>query len=148
MTMPVGAERWTGYALAWVTSLAGQQYAEGMANLGLQAAHAAILGMLHEAGPMNQNRLAERTRIDKAPLVGLLNTLEGLTLVERRPHPRDRRAFEVHLTSQGEAKLLEIEQMNAQVTETFFAPLSVAEHQTLHDLLARLAHHHTPQTPS
>ncbi|THF67733.1 MarR family transcriptional regulator [Deinococcus sp. Arct2-2] len=148
MTMPTGADRWTGYALAWVTSLAGQQYAEGMASLGLQPAHAAILQMLHEAGPMNQNRLAERTRIDKAPMVGLLNTLEGLTLVERRPHPRDRRAFEVHLTPEGEGKLQEVENMNAQVTETFFAPLSAAEQRTLHDLLTRLAHHHTPQTDS
>ncbi|GGR20220.1 hypothetical protein GCM10008957_35800 [Deinococcus ruber] len=146
--MPAGADRWTGYALAWVTSLAGQQYAEGMAKLGLQASHAAILQMLHEAGPMNQNRLAERTRIDKAPLVGLLNTLEQLTLVERRPHPSDRRAFEVHLTPQGAAKLSDIEQMNAQVTETFFEPLSSAEQRVLHDLLTRLARHHTPPTNS
>lgn len=93
---------------------------------------------------MNQNRLAKRTRIDKAPLVGLLNALETQGLVERRPHPSDRRAFAVHLTQAGTAKLAAAEEVNAEVTARFFAPLVPAERQTLHDLLTRLATSHGP----
>lgn len=142
--LPEGLARWTGYALAWVTSLAGQLYANGMARIGLQPPHVAILQILADEGPLNQNRLAARTRIDKAPLVGHLNLLEDAGLVERRPHPTDRRAFEVHLTETGRAKLAEAEQVNAEVTDQFFAPLADHERRVLHDLLTRLATSHTP----
>lgn len=140
--LPASLARWTGYALVWVTDLAGQLYAAGMARIGLQPQHVAILQILSDERAMNQNQLAKRTRIDKAPLVGLLNSLEAQALVERRPHPTDRRAFEVHLTETGTAKLAEAEQVNAEVTEQFFAPLAPTERQTLHDLLTRLASSH------
>ena len=142
--LPASLARWTGYALVWVTDLAGQLYAAGMAHIDLKPQHVAILQILSDEGAMNQNQLARRTRIDKAPLVGLLNSLETQTLVERRPHPTDKRAFEVHLTRTGEAKLIEAEQVNAEVTEQFFAPLAPTERQILHDLLTRLASTHTP----
>ncbi|BDP43845.1 hypothetical protein DAETH_38140 (plasmid) [Deinococcus aetherius] len=142
--LPASLARWTGYALFWVTDLAGQLYAAGMARIGLQPPHVAILQILSDEGPMNQNRLAKRTRIDKAPLVGLLNALETQGLVERRPHPSDRRAFAVHLTQAGTAKLAAAEEVNAEVTARFFAPLVPAERQTLHDLLTRLATSHGP----
>lgn len=141
--LPASLSRWTGYTLTWVTDLAGQLYTQGMAEIGLQPQHVAILQLLSEEGTMNQNRLASRTRIDKSALVGLLNGLETQHLVERRPHPHDRRAFEVHLTSTGTAKLLEAERVNADVTAEFFAPLTPEERQTLHDLLTRLASNHT-----
>ena len=141
--LPAGLARWTGYALYWVTDLAGQLYGAGMARIGLLPPQVAVLQILSDEGAMNQNSLARRTRIDKALLVGLLNSLEAQGLVERRPHPRDRRAFEVHLTRAGEAKLSEAERVNADVTEQFFAPLEPAERQTLHALLTRLASSYT-----
>ncbi|WP_425148226.1 MarR family winged helix-turn-helix transcriptional regulator [Deinococcus sp.] len=141
--LPGSLARWTGYTLAWVTDIAGQLYTRSMAAIGLQPQQVAVLQLLSEEGAMNQNRLASRTRIDRSLLVGLLNTLETQKLVERRPHPHDRRAFEVHLTEAGRAKLLEIEQVNANVTAQFFAPLAPEERQMLHDLLTRLATSHS-----
>ncbi|MBB5378106.1 DNA-binding MarR family transcriptional regulator [Deinococcus metalli] len=129
-----------------MTDLAGQLYATGMAAIGLQPPHVAILQILADEGPMNQNRLAARTRIDKAPLVGHLNVLETSGLVERRPHPTDRRAFEVHLTLTGRDKLAQAERVNADVTDRFFAPLAPDERRTLHALLTRLASSHPPHS--
>ena len=114
-----------------------------MARIGLLPPQVAVLQILHDEGAMNQNSLARRTRIDKMPLVALLNGLETQGLVERRPHPHDRRAFKVHLTPLGAARLNEAERVNAEVTEQFFAPLEPAERQTLHALLTRLASSHT-----
>ncbi len=144
--LPDSLARWTGHALAWVTGLAGQLYGAAMSTIGLQPQHVAILQILHSEGPVNQNRLARRTQIDKAPLVGLLNSLQDQGLIERRPHPTDRRAFEVHLTPAGRQKLNEAEQLNAEVTAQFFAPLDAGEQATLHRLLTRLASTHHPLT--
>ncbi|WP_420596400.1 MarR family winged helix-turn-helix transcriptional regulator [Deinococcus sp.] len=144
--LPAGLARWTGYALHWVTNLAGQLYGAGMAQIGLLPPHVAILQMLHDEGEMNQNALARRTRIDKAPLVGLLNSLEEQGCIERRPYPGDKRAYVIHLTAAGQAKFQQAEVVNAETTEQFFAPLKPEERQVLHDLLTRLASSHTVST--
>lgn len=154
--LPLSLARWTGHALYWATDLAGRLYAAAMADIGLAPPHVAVLQILADEGPMNQNRLARRTRVDKAPLVGHLNALQAQGLVERRAHPTDRRAFEVHLTPAGHAKLAEAERVNADVTDRFFAPLAPDERRTLHDLLTRLAsssppgddHAHHPDRPT
>lgn len=90
--IPDSLARWTGNLLYWVASLGGQYYAQVIAPLGLAPAQVAVLQVLDGEGVMRQARLTDRTRIDKATMVGLLNELEGQGLIERRASPNDKRA--------------------------------------------------------
>ena len=64
------------------------------------AKHASVLVVIDAEGPMSQRALGRRLRIDKSPMVGLVDDLERLGLAERRRerrrsprpgHPPDRR---------------------------------------------------------
>ena len=71
-------------------------------------------------------------------MVALIDDLEQKGLVERRRHPRDRRAFLISPTEPGEAaKVRAIEILDEQQRH-FLAPLTRAEQQQLGSLLKRL----------
>lgn len=61
-----------------------------------------ILGDLAEFGPQPPTALTKRHRLSPAGVTCLVDTLEGLGLVERQPHPSDRRSHHIHLTEKGE----------------------------------------------
>ena len=129
----------TGFMLYWVTGLAGQFYAQAVGTVGLETQQVATLQLLDIEGPMVQARLAERLRINKATMVGILNGLETQGLVERRPYADDKRALEIHPTKAGREKAGEVERVNREADRIFFAALSGEERETFHALLSKLA---------
>lgn len=52
-------------------------------------------------GPMLQRDLVQASAIKQPAMVALLDKLEAMRLIERRPMPDDRRAAMVHLTAAG-----------------------------------------------
>lgn len=88
---------------------------------------------------MVQARLSERLHVFKPVMVTLVNELEGMGLVRRRPHPTDRRAVEVHLLPAGARRIREAERVGEEASAAFFAALTDQERRTFHDRLAKLA---------
>jgi DNA-binding MarR family transcriptional regulator len=138
-SLPQYQTRWTGYLLAQVTQNAGIIYNKKLQAIGLNAQFIAILQLLDEVGPQVQARLSTPIRIDKTTMVGLINELEQAGLVQRLPHPNDRRAVLVHLTEAGRLKLIEATKVNEQAAQEVFAVLSPQEQQAFHSMLVRLA---------
>ena len=68
-----------------------------------------VLAMLSEAPDrtLRMSALAARTNATLPRLSHVVSRLEGRGLVERRPYPRDRRAFDVGLTDAGWATLVD-----------------------------------------
>lgn len=60
-----------------------------------------LLAFLWLQDGMTQVELSEKGQIDRTTVGGLIDRLEKNGLVERRPHPQDRRAYKIHLTDQG-----------------------------------------------
>lgn len=141
---PSGADRWTGYLLAYVTGLAQRTYTQEVARIGLKPLHLAILGILGQEGPMVQARLSEKLRVFKPVMVSLLNELQAMQFVVRHRPVADQRAYEVHLTDAGRERLLLAEPINRTVTQQFFRDLTDNERAQLHDLLLRLARSNSP----
>ncbi|MFB4281793.1 MULTISPECIES: MarR family winged helix-turn-helix transcriptional regulator [unclassified Nonomuraea] len=135
---PSELARSTGFLLSWVAARAGEQYEEALSEMGLKALHLGVLTQL-QSGPLVQSRLSERLSVFKPVMVTLVNELEAMGLAERRPHPRDRRAVEVHLLPAGVRKIRHAEQVSERISGEFFGPLTPQERQTLHALLAKLA---------
>lgn len=60
------------------------------------------LAILEGAGqPLAGNVIAARLLVSSASMTSLLDTLESRALVERHPHPTDRRKILIHLTDQA-----------------------------------------------
>jgi DNA-binding MarR family transcriptional regulator len=68
---------------------------------GLTASRAEVIYLLVREGTLVQRELAHALRCSPRHVTGLIDTLQHDGLVERRPHPSDRRAISVVLTEQG-----------------------------------------------
>lgn len=91
--------RLVGLARRWRQALDARLSASGLSD-----ATWAPLMHLHELGSDNdvsQSTLAAAVGLDGSSLVRLLDILVERGLIERRPHPEDRRVKLVHLTPAG-----------------------------------------------
>jgi DNA-binding MarR family transcriptional regulator len=91
---------------------------------------------------MSQRALGRRLRIDKSPMVGLIDDLERLGLAERRRGRSDRRVQDIHLTAKGGRVRRRVTRLADEGNERTFAGLDDDERVVLHDLLLRVAEAH------
>jgi DNA-binding MarR family transcriptional regulator len=89
--------------------------------------------------PPTQLELAGRVGLDRTVMTYLLDDLEGLGLLSRRPNPRDRRARHVILTDEGRAQLQRVRTDVAATESQLLAELSEEDRVRFRDLLARVA---------
>jgi DNA-binding MarR family transcriptional regulator len=68
----------------------------------LTPARAEVIWRIGREGPMTQRQLSDVLRCTPRNVTGLVDALEDLGMVARRPHPSDRRSTLVTLTSMGE----------------------------------------------
>ena len=80
---------------------------EQLATHNLTTVQFASLVGIHEHPGLDATRLSALIKFDKATLTGEIDRLEAKALIERRPHPSDRRARTLHLTREGEKVLRE-----------------------------------------
>ena len=93
-----------GVAVARLFELAvllGDALDQGLTDRGLTRARAELLWRLQRRGAMTQRELSDDLRCTPRNVTGLVDALERGGLVERRPHPTDRRATMVNLTEAG-----------------------------------------------
>jgi DNA-binding MarR family transcriptional regulator len=131
--------------LAVVADAATRDYATELERIGISPQHLGILTLLQAEGPLVQARLGDRLQIVKPTIVGLVNDLERMRLVERRTHPTDGRAFEIYLLEDGRRRIDAAASVSERATAAFFGPLNRAEQKTFHTLLSRLASAHLTQ---
>lgn len=74
-----------------------------LAPYGVTPVQYGLLEVLWEADGQSGAALGERLRLDGATVTGLLDRLAHAGLIERRPHPTDRRINHVYLTDKGRA---------------------------------------------
>jgi len=86
-----------------------------------------------------QNALAERLHISPSWMVSIVDDLERRRLLERKPHARDRRVRNLHLTAAGRKLLRQAERKAQQFDREVTEPLSEAELGQLFELLQRVA---------
>jgi DNA-binding MarR family transcriptional regulator len=83
--------------------------------------------------------------IDPSTMVALIDELENAALVKRRPHPRDRRAYEVSITPKGHRVLEQARGMATQVEDEVLRGLTAGERRELLTLLRRALSSSPPQ---
>ncbi|MFC4118906.1 MarR family winged helix-turn-helix transcriptional regulator [Nonomuraea zeae] len=106
---------------------------ERATTLGLTAAQATALREL--SGPMTMRDLAERMSCEPSNATFVVDKLEKQALIERHPHPTDRRAKQLVLTAEGEALRERLLDLLAQ--DSPLAGLDPQQQRSLQDLLEK-----------
>jgi MarR family transcriptional regulator, transcriptional regulator for hemolysin len=102
---------------------------------GMTRAQWGALVRLERQEGMTQAELAENLEIQPISLVRLIDRLCLHGLVERRPHPRDRRANRLYLTEKGHTTLLHLAPLGKEIGADVLASLNEAD---VADLLQKL----------
>jgi len=142
--LPTSLTHWPGYLLTFIAEHATERFEAAVAEHGIKSKHASVLVVVDAEGPMSQRALGRRLRIDKSPMVGLLDDLERLGLAERRRSDEDRRVQAIHLTPKGRRVLARVEEIADAENSRTFDVLDDAEREQLHDLLLRIAEASAP----
>ncbi len=90
-----------------VAVVLGDLMSARLSRHGLTPARAEVLWVLSRQGPMTQKDLSRVLKCTPRNVTGLVDALLKAELVERLPHPTDRRAVQVALTERGRALLAE-----------------------------------------
>jgi DNA-binding MarR family transcriptional regulator len=138
-TLPESLTHWPGYLLAFIAEHASERFERALARQRIRAKHAEVLAVIDAEGPMSQRALCRRLRIDKSPMVGLVDDLEHLGLAERRRSDADRRVQDIHLTARGSEAVQRVIEMADAQNERTFGVLDDDERAQLHGLLLRVA---------
>jgi DNA-binding MarR family transcriptional regulator len=138
-SLPPSLTHWPGYLMNFIAEHATERFERELEPEGIRTKHATVLLLIDAEGPMSQRSLCRRLRIDKSPMVGLVDDLEQLGVAERRRSDRDRRVQAIHLTSNGRRILQRVKRLADEGNERTFGALDEDERVVLHDLLLRVA---------
>jgi DNA-binding MarR family transcriptional regulator len=137
--LPDSLTHWPGYLLTFIAEHATDRFERAVAAHGIRSRHASVLVVIDAEGPMSQRALGRRLRIDKSPMVGVLDDLERLGMAERRRSDSDRRIQAIHLTEKGRRVLGDVTAIADAENARTFAVLDDAERGQLQALLLRVA---------
>ncbi len=120
-------------------SQAGAAYwADKVAHLGVTASQAMVLNFLGEEDRISSRSLGQKLGITSATMTGILDRLEKMVLIERRPHPDDRRAILVCLTKRGHMLATEINTIMIAANQDFLRPYSHQQSNQFRDVLKQM----------
>ena len=104
-------------------------------DLGLTHSQLRLVLHLSRQEGLTQVRIAKDLQIGKVAVGGLLDRLESKGLVQRKPHPSDRRATQISLTAKADALYKPIVESGKFVMEKMLIGISPEQEQQLIDLL-------------
>jgi MarR family transcriptional regulator, transcriptional regulator for hemolysin len=99
---------------------------------------ASILHCINKFGPMSSAKLAEHTLSDPAAITRSVDLLAESGMVEKKDSSNDRRAWELHLTSNGEKMAKEIGRKQETLANELFSKLSAKDREAFSDLMDKI----------
>jgi|SRR5579864_5421797 len=128
-----------GFLLARAHLIARERADRALAAIGLSMKGYAALATLGSDGPISQQRLSQRIRMDPATMVDVIDSLEASNHIVRRRNPQDRREYALHTTAKGKALLARAERAIKAAGQETFRDLDPGEAAILMQLLGRIA---------
>ena len=98
---------------------------------GLSAAQMHTIEVLGNHTNLRMKELAEKIGVTTGTMTVMVDRLETKGLVERKPHPGDRRSYVVGLTAEGKRRFQEHYALHMKLTEAIVSPLSRNEREGL-----------------
>jgi len=131
-----------GFLLHDVARLLKKRFEQVSKGSGLTRSQWQVLAYLAQNEGIHQSGLAELLDVEQITLGRIIDKLETLGLIERHPHPSDRRIWLLHLTSAARPKLAQARKLGDIARGEALAGVSEADRrhllQTLQVLKANL----------
>ncbi len=128
-----------GFLLPRVAHSLDRAFEEMLAAYDIRGSHLGVLSTLRAYGPLAQQRIAAYLGLERQTLVNVADDLERRGLVERHPHPRDRRLQVLRLTAAGRAFHDRVDAAAEAHQHRVYGALSEVEQETLGRILRKLA---------
>jgi DNA-binding MarR family transcriptional regulator len=138
MSRPVNTRRELLFQLTDVARAMRTYFDQRAREHGMTRAQWGVLIRLEREEGMTQAEMAESLEIAPISLVRLIDRLCRHGLVQRRPHPRDRRANRLYLTDKGRATLTRLTPLGREIATDILAQMGEAEVADLLQTLLRL----------
>ncbi|MFZ5746382.1 MAG: MarR family winged helix-turn-helix transcriptional regulator [Pseudomonadota bacterium] len=94
-----------GYLTNWAARLYARAIDRELASIGLSSAHLPVLFALDAGTPLAQKALAEIAAVEQPTMAATLARMERDGLVERLPHPSDRRSSLFRLSEAARSRM-------------------------------------------
>jgi DNA-binding MarR family transcriptional regulator len=127
-----------GFVLHETARLLSKRYDQRAKSLGLTRAQIQVLAYLVYHEGINQAGLAELIEMEPISLARLIDRMEQSGWVERRPDPRDRRAWRLYITDKAKPVFAEMIAIGAEVRGEALAGFTEAERDQVMELLMRV----------
>ena len=102
-------QRTLGFLLHDVARLLRKRFEQNARGSGLTRSQWQVLAYLDRNDGIQQGGLAELLELEPITLGRIVDKLQELGLVERRPHPTDRRVWQLALTPKAKPKIEELQ---------------------------------------
>ncbi|QMU68956.1 MarR family winged helix-turn-helix transcriptional regulator [Streptacidiphilus sp. P02-A3a] len=136
----------TGY-LAWQFGQAtAQRLEKALRPLDLNLAQLRSLVQVSLTPGISSAEIARRSGLTAQSMGAAVTSLVGRGLIEREPHPANRRVLELRATDAGRDLAHVAQRRVDEVQEEMLAVLTTEEQHGLHALLRRLVEHAAPES--
>jgi DNA-binding MarR family transcriptional regulator len=127
-----------GFVLHETGRLLAKRFDQKSRHLGLTRAQTQLLAylVLHEG--INQSGLADMLEIEPISLARLIDRMEQAGWVERRPDPRDRRAWQLYLTAKTKPMFTKMVEVGQDVRAEALHGFTAAERDLILEMLLRV----------
>jgi DNA-binding MarR family transcriptional regulator len=98
-----------GFLLGDAARLLRRSFDERARAMGVTRPQWRVLALLNRFDGSTQVNLADMLDVEPITLGRMVDRLQDAELVERRADPKDRRAWRLHLTAKGRAKITELQ---------------------------------------
>ena len=135
---PDRVPRSVGFLVSQLGFLSSKRFTEALEPLGIDPREFLLLRFVAVSEGQSQQALAERMAVPPSRMVALVDRLEEGGLLERRPHPDDRRIRALHVTAEGRDILAQGGEIAVGFEARLCASLEEGEREQLIDLLQKL----------
>lgn len=131
------------FLLSQVGIYAARQFAERISEVDLQPPLFRVLNLVDAAEGRSQQAIGEAIEVPPSRMVALVDELEQRGLVDRRPHPTDRRVRALYLTAKGRKTLARGREIARQHEQELTRGMAAADRKRLTELLQKIVDEQT-----
>lgn len=124
-----------GFLISDITRLIRRTFDQRAKEIGVTRPQWRVLTMLMRHEGVNQSELAEMLELDAMTLCRMVDRLQEAQLIERRPDPGDRRAWQLFLTDKATPLMDKLRPMGEALLQEAMAGIDDRNRELLHDLL-------------
>ncbi len=124
-----------GFLMSDNSRLLRRAFDRKVREIGVTGPQARLLLTLNRAPGENQGFYAERLEVEPITLCRMADRLEEANMIERRPDPADRRAWQLHLTDKSRKMVGRLQQKAESLVDDMLAGLTADERSEFSRLL-------------